>query len=148
MNWKSLALACIVTASGIAYAETPAASADNELVTLSKQKWLWMAERNAGALEKLIHKDAIFVHMSRSLSKTDELGVIASGNIQYKQADIENISAKVVGNTAIVLSNIQLFAIVRDAEARNPFTVTETFVKENGEWKLLALAFTRRVTPQ
>ena len=38
-------------------------------------------------------------------------------------------------------------ALVGGNEARNPFTVTETYMKQAGQWKLVSLAFTRRMTP-
>ncbi len=52
-----------------------------------------------------------------------------------------------IWDAAIVGSNIQLFAMVGGNEARNPFMVTETYIKQSGAWKLGALAFTRRMTP-
>jgi hypothetical protein len=33
-----------------------------EVISLSKQKWQWMAERNVEALSGLFHEDAVFVH--------------------------------------------------------------------------------------
>ena len=120
---------------------------ENEVMELSRQKWLWMAERNTAALDKLVDEKAVFVHMGATMTKAQELDVINSGRIEYKQADIQNISARIIGDTAIVLSTIQLFALVGGNEARNPFTVTETYIMRNGAWKLGTLAFTRRVTP-
>ena len=106
-----------------------------------------MAERNTAALDKLIHEQAVFVHMGATMTKTEELGVIESGRIQYKEADVQEISARIIGDTAIVLSKIQLFALVGGNEARNPFTVTETYIRQAGAWKLASLSFTRRMTP-
>jgi translation elongation factor EF-4 len=88
-----------------------------------------------------------FVHMGATMTKTQELDVIRSGRIQYKETEIQEVSARTLGDTIIVLSKIQLFAIVGGNEARNPFMVTETFVKQSDGWKLGALAFTRRLTP-
>ena len=132
------------------YARGPAASdaSQQELMKLSRQKWLWMAERNTAALDQLFDDQAMFVHMGATMTKAQELDVIKSGRIQYKQADIQEISVKTSGDTAIVLSRIELFALVGGNEARNPFTVTETYIKQAGAWKLAALAFTRRLTPQ
>lgn len=115
---------------------------------LSRQKWIWMAERDTAALDKLVDEKAVFVHMGATMTKKQELDVIKSGRIEYKQADIQDISVKTIGDTAIVISTIQLFALVGGNEARNPFTVTETYAKQAGGWKLAALAFTRRMTPQ
>jgi hypothetical protein len=128
--------------------QVPPTAQQNEVMELSRQKWLWMAERNTAALDKLVDEKAVFVHMGATMTKAQELEVIKSGRIEYKQADVEKISAMTIGDTTIVLSTIQLFALVGGNEARNPFTVTETYVRRNGAWTLAALAFTRRVTPQ
>jgi hypothetical protein len=155
MSPRSLLLTMLMVACAVARAQpaTPAPQApttaqEQQVIELSRQKWLWMAARNTDELDKLIDPNAVFVHMGATMDKTQELDVIRSGRIEYKQADIEEISARTIGDTVIVLSRIQLFALVGGNEARNPFTVTETYVKRAGSWKLAALAFTRRVTPQ
>lgn len=78
-------------------ANPPTASrtkAEQEIVDLSKQKWLWMADRKVDSLEALFHEDAVFVHMGGTMSRNRELGVIKSGGIHYKQADIQEVSVK------------------------------------------------------
>ena len=128
--------------------QAPPTKQEQEVIELSRQKWSWMANRNIEALDKLIDANAMFVHMGANMDKAQELEVIKSGRIEYKQADIHEISARTIGDTVIVVSRIQLFALVGGNEARNPFTVTETYVKRSGNWQLAALAFTRRMTPQ
>jgi hypothetical protein len=123
-------------------------SADQEIVTLSKDKWRWMAERNVKALDMLFAPEAVFVHMGGTMDKTQELGVIASGRIQYKDAQIQEVSVRFVGpTTAILLNRIRLVAVVGGNEVVNPFTVTEVYVKVDGAWKLGSLSFTRMMTP-
>ena len=128
-------------------AKPSASAADQELITLSKDKWRWMAERNLDALDKLFADEAVFVHMTRTLTKSQELEVIRSGDIQYKEAQIQEVSVRFVGTTAILLNKIQLVAVVRGNDAVNPFNVTEVYVKLNGAWKLASLSFTRLITP-
>jgi hypothetical protein len=147
MKWKALALCLTFVMACCGAVAADQTATQKELVDLSRQKWSWMAERNITALDKLFDAQAVFVHMGATMTKTQELGVIESGRIQYKQADVQAISATTIGDTAIVVSTIQLFALVGGNEARNPFTVTETYIKQAGEWKLAALAFTRRMTP-
>jgi Domain of unknown function (DUF4440) len=127
--------------------QAPATRQEQEVIDLSRQKWRWMAEKNTEALDKMIDANAAFVHMGATMGKVQELEVIKTGRIEYKQADIEDIGARTIGETVIVLSRIQLFAMVGGNEARNPFMVTEIYVKQSGSWKLAALAFTRRLTP-
>ena len=121
---------------------------DQEIITLSKDKWLWMAERNVEALDKLFADEAIFVHMGATLSKSQELDTIKTGRIQYKDAQIQEVSVRFVGTTAILLNRIRLVAVVGGNEVVNPFNVTEVYVKVDGTWKLASLSFTRLLTPQ
>jgi hypothetical protein len=123
-------------------------SSEQEVITLSKDKWRWMAERNVEALDKLFADEAIFVHMGATMSKSQELNTIKTGGIQYKEAQIQEVSVRFVGGTAILLNRIRLVAVVGGNEVVNPFNVTEVYVKLDGTWKLAALAFTRLLTPQ
>lgn len=116
---------------------------EQEVINLSKDKWLWMAERKMEPLEALFHEQAVFVHMGGNMSRSVELDVIKSGKIHYKQADIQNASARIVGTTAIVLSRIRLLAVVGGNEVTNPFMVTEVYLQQGGSWKLVQLSFSR-----
>lgn len=123
-------------------------SQEQEIINLSKKKWQWMAERNTEMLAALFHEKAVFVHMSRTMTKEQELEVIRSGGIQYKKADIHEVSVNIIDNTAILLNSITLLAVVRGNEVTNPFVVTEVYVNQNGNWKLGSLSFTRTVVPE
>ena len=123
----------------------PKVAGDTEkaILALSKDKWQWMSQRKVDALEALFHEKAVFVHMGGTMSRAQELDVIKSGRIQYKQADIQNASVQVIGTTAIVLNRIRLLAVVGGNEVTNPFVVTEVYVQQDGKWMLAALSFTR-----
>ena len=113
------------------------------LLDLSRQKWLWMADRNTDQLLALFHDDAVFVHMGATLSKAEELDVISSGKIHYKRADIQDASVKIIGNTAILLNKLRLDAVVGGNEVSNPFVVTEVYLHMGKDWKLGSMSFTR-----
>jgi Domain of unknown function (DUF4440) len=128
-------------------AKPTGANAEKEVITLSKDKWQWMAERNVEALDKLFAEEAVFVHMGGTMTKSQELDTIKSGRIQYKDAQIQEVSVRFVGTTAILLNRIRLVAVVGGNEVVNPFTVTEVYVQQGGAWKLASLSFTRMMTP-
>ena len=119
------------------------ASVGEELLRLSRAKWQWMADKDADRLAELFHPRAKFVHMGGSWGKDREVEIIRSGGIHYKRADIREESVEVIGNTGIVLSNIELLAVVGGNEVTNPFEVTEVYTREDGDWKLASLSFTR-----
>jgi hypothetical protein len=123
------------------------ANPEQELLSLSKKKWLWMAQKKADTLANLFHEKSVFVHMGGSWGKDQEVNIIRTGGIHYKKADIHEASVNIIGNTAILLNRITLLAVVGGNEVSNPFMVTEVYVKENGEWKLGSLSFTKLLTP-
>jgi 4-carboxymuconolactone decarboxylase len=123
-------------------------STEIELLNLSKSKWLWMAERNVDSLNALFNEKAVFVHMGATFSKEQELSIIKAGNIQYKQAEIQESSVQFFENTAILLNKIRLTAIVGGNEVINPFVVTEVYVQQNGHWSLGSMSFTKLLVPE
>jgi hypothetical protein len=120
--------------------------AEQELIDLSRQKWQWMSERNVVSLDALFHEKAVFVHMGATMSKKQELDVIKSGGIQYKNTEIQEASVRIINRTAVLLNKIRLTAIVGGNEVVNPFVVTEVYVKQSGNWKLASVSFTRLLT--
>jgi len=121
---------------------------EQEVINLSKEKWRWMSERNVDTLDALFHEKSVFVHMGGSWGKEQELEIIKSGRIHYKQADIHEVSVNIIGATAILLNRITLLAVVGGNEVTNPFVVTEVYVQQDNSWKLASLSFTRLLTPE
>ena len=120
---------------------------EQEILNLSKDKWRWMTERNVESLAALLHEQAVFVHMGATLDKSQELDVIKSGRIVYKNVEIQDASVRLIGTTAILLNKIRLVAVVGGDEVTNPFVVTEVYVEQGGTRKLAQLSFTRLLTP-
>ena len=118
-----------------------------ELMNLSREQWLWMADKNMEALEKLFHEKSVFVHMGGTWGKAREMEIIKNGGIHYKQADIHEVSVNIIDNTAVLLNRITLLAVVGGHEVTNPFEVTEVYVQQDGSWKLASLSFTKLLTP-
>lgn len=130
-------------ASSNAQTSTTSAKAEQEIIRLSKAKWDWMADKNVDSLSALFDEKAVFVHMGGSWGKEREIAVIKSGGIHYKKADIHSVSVNIIGNTAILLNNITLLAVVGGNEVTNPFIVTEVYVKQGNNWKMGSLSFTK-----
>ncbi len=154
MNVSTLAFCVVMAAVQPAGTQKPAepsatsmTKADAEVIALSKDKWRLMSERNVDSLAALFHDEAVFVHMGGTMSKSQELDVIKGGGIHYKSVDIQDVSVRFIGDTAILLNRIRLVAVVGGNEVVNPFMVTEVYVRQNGAWKLGSLSFTRLLTP-
>ena len=120
---------------------------EQEIIQLSKEKWQWMADKNADTLKYLFHEKAMFVHMGGAWGTEQELNIIKGGGIWYKKADIHEVSVNIIDNTAILLNRITLLAEVGGNEVTNPFEVNEVYIKQGDSWKLGSLSFTRLMTP-
>jgi hypothetical protein len=118
-----------------------------EVINLSNRKWDWMAGKNVESLETLFDERAMFTHMGGTWGKTQELATIKSGGIWYKKAAVYAVDARIFGDTAILLEDLDLQAAVGDHEVTNSFMVTEVYVKENGKWKLAQLTFSHLLRP-
>ena len=140
-----ITILCVVLGSTITLAQE---STDlNTIEKLSKDKWQWMAEKNVEELDKLFDEKSMFVHMGGSWGKQQELDVIKTGNIWYKKAEVYSVTVNFIGNTAILLNDIDLEAVVGGNTVVNPFMVTEVYVKENGVWRMGSLTFSRLMRP-
>ena len=100
-----------------------------------------MADKKAESLDNLFDTKAMFTHMGGTWGKTQELATIKSGGIWYKKAFVYATNVRLFGSTAIVLSDMDLVAVVGGNEVTNPFMVTEVYIRESGKWKLAQLTF-------
>ena len=114
---------------------------EQQVLDISKTKWDWMADKNVDSLTTLFDNRAMFTHMGGTWGKTQELATIKSGGIWYKKAFVYETDVRVFGGSAVVLSDMDLVAVVGPHEVTNPFMVTEVYVKEGGKWKLTQLTF-------
>lgn len=123
------------------------AQSDKEIIELSTKKWQWMANKNVDSLNVLFHAKSDFVHMGGTWGKERELDIIKGGFIWYKQAEVYSNVVKFFNNTAVLLSDIDLIAVVGGNDAINSFMVTEVYVKEKGSWQLSQLTFSKLARP-
>jgi hypothetical protein len=133
----------LVSIASISAQSTP----EKQLLELSKKKWTWMSEKNTDSLQILFNDKSNFVHMGGTWGKSREIDIIKSGFIWYKKAEVYTASVNLFGNTAILLNEIDLVAVVGGNEVVNPFMVTEVYLKESGRWNLAQLTFSHLARP-
>ena len=114
---------------------------EQEVIQLSKDKWQWMADKNVDKLEPLFDDKSKFVHMSGTWKKGEELDIIKTGRIWYKNTKVHDVAIETFGKVAILWNRITLEANVRGTDVVTEFTVTEVYQKHGNDWKLLALTF-------
>ena len=139
LKLPALALAIFLLSATGATAQT--SPTEHALVQLSRNKWQWMADKDVDRLATLFHDRSKFVHMGGTWKKDEELEIVRSGSIWYKQTDVHDVAVEVFDHSAVVWSRITLHAIVSGSEVVTEFTVTEAYQKQADDWTLLALTF-------
>ncbi|UOE48584.1 nuclear transport factor 2 family protein [Mucilaginibacter sp. SMC90] len=153
MKVSLITLLLLITGAQLSRTQAQTASpavptkAEQQVMDLSKAKWTWMADKNVDSLNVLFDEKCVFVHMGGSWGKSQELNVIKSGGIWYKKAAVYSASVNIFGNTAILLNDIDLLAVVDGNEVTHAFMVTEVYLKENGKWKMGSLTFSQLLRP-
>ena len=137
----ALFLLALAVASSHAQDTTNYTKTEQALIKLSRDKWQWMADKDVDKLAVLFHEQSKFVHMSGTWKKDEELEIIKTGSIWYKNANVKDIAIEMAGNNAILWHRITLTAEVRGNVVVTEFTVTEVYTKQKKDWKLLALTF-------
>lgn len=118
-----------------------------QVIDLSKTKWHWMADKNVDSLATLFDDRAMFTHMGGTWGKDQELATIKSGGIWYKKASLYAVNVRVFGDTAIVLEDMDLEAVVGGNTVTNAFMVTEVYTKQASKWRLAQLTFSHLRRP-
>ena len=139
MGKQIIGLALLLLSATFSFAQS--SKEEQKIIQLSKDKWQWMADKNVDKLEPLFDNESKFVHMSGTWKKDEELDIIKTGKIWYKEAKVHDVAVEMFGKTAVVWNRITLAAIVRGNEALTEFTVTEIYQKRGKDWKLLGLTF-------
>ncbi len=120
---------------------------EQQVIDLSKTKWDWMADKKVDSLATLFDDRAMFTHMGGTWGKDQELATIKSGGIWYKKASLYAVDVRVFGDTAIVLEDMDLEAVVGARTVTNAFMVTEIYNKQAGNWRLAQLTFSHLLRP-
>lgn len=139
MKIKQLIIVFFLIGTSFSFAQS---SKDEAIVLqISKDKWLWMADKNVDKLKELFDPKAKFVHMSGTWKTDEELEIIKTGSIWYKEAKVKDTAIEISGKTAVVWNRITLVTNVRGSDVSTEFTVTEVYQKQKKAWKMLALTF-------
>lgn len=110
---------------------------------VSNKIWDAIQNEKIDVLVDLVHPEAIFVHMGVTLSREDEIEVIKSKKIVYKEIDFQEKTVHEMESTVILLNKLKLTAIVGGNEVVNPFVVTEVYTKNNEKLRMASLSFTK-----
>lgn len=110
-------------------------TAEKEILQLSADKYRWYTEKKIDPVEDLYDDSLVFVHLNGHISNKKEwIGQMRSGSFVYNEINIKEASAKVYGNTAVLVGKA-IFIV--NGGSRYSLVYTEVYTKKNEQWKLV-----------
>jgi ketosteroid isomerase-like protein len=110
---------------------------EKEILDLSLEKFKWKTTRQIDKVEDLFDDDLVFVHLTGHVTtKADWIRQMRSGQFVYNKIEQKEASAKVYGNTAVLVGKA-LFTV--NGGSRYDLIYTEVYTKKNNRWKLVNL---------
>jgi hypothetical protein len=113
------------------------------VLEVSKKLWDATMNRDAAVLSEIIDPKALFVHMGITFTAEQEIEVVGSGGILYKNIQFDKVDVVDHDTIAIVYTKMILNAEVQGNDVTNPFVVTEVYLKKDDGYKLASLSYTR-----
>lgn len=108
-----------------------------EILELSLEKFRWKTTGQIDKVANLFDDELIFVHITGNrTSKTEWIAQLKSRSFAYHKIDPQEHSAKVYGNTAVLVGKAW-FTV--NGSSIYKLIYTEVYVKKNSEWKLVNL---------
>jgi len=117
--------------------------ASEEVLIFSKKIWVAIQKRDIKFLKEHTYLETVFVHMGANINRDDELEVIRSEKIIYKEIEFEETEVRRMPSVTIVLTKMKLKAEVGGNEVINPFMVTEVYTGDFHDLRLASVTFTK-----
>ena len=133
-----IAIIALVTSSRVLAQSNDEAS----IIKLSKQIFSWEVTNKIDSLASVFDEKFVVVSSNgESQSKTQYISRLKSGSFNHNSIEVEENTASVVDNTAIVVGKGKFTVTVSGSERSLHLSYTEVFTRPdaNKPWKILAM---------
>ena len=112
-------------------------NATQEILNLSLDKFKWKTSGQIDRVQELFDDDLVFIHLTGHITtKKDWINQLKSGSFVYNKIELKEHSAKVYGDTAVLVGKA-LFTV--NGVSKYNLVYTEVYTKKNNQWKLVNL---------
>lgn len=124
----------------------PAQSGAEAEIRKVEDAWVTaVSKSDAAAVDKILADDLVYTHSTGIVdSKADYLGKMRSGKQKYDSIRYTDQKIRVYGNTAVVNGQVHMLGSSDGKPFDNRLFVQHVWVKQGGQWKLVAHQTTRK----
>jgi hypothetical protein len=117
--------------------EAPAQATEKEIIELSQEKFRWKTTGKFDLLANLFDDELVFIHLTGHVTtKADWISQLKRGTFVYNKIEQKEASAKVYGNTAVLVGRAK-FTV--NGGSVYHLIYTEVYTKKHNKWKLVNL---------
>ncbi len=110
---------------------------EQEIIDFSLEKFRWKTEGKIDLVENLFDDELVFVHITGHITtKKEWISQLRSESFVYNTIEPKEVSAKVYGNTAVLVGKAK-FTV--NGGSVYYLVYTEVYTNKNNHWKLVNL---------
>jgi len=147
MKRANVLLAMLIAAATFGYAQTPvkptpkvdAAGAEQTLTKIENDIMAGILKKDFAAFGRHFADDAVFTGPDGTVqTKTQLLADFKSGDLVIESSSISDMKVSVYGDAAVVTYATTDKGKYKKQDISGRYRWTDTFVRRNGEWKIVA----------
>ena len=113
-----------------------------KVLETSRKFWDVMEHADEVGMRAIADPACQFVHIGITAGLDQEIGFYTSGAFKPTEVNFNNQTVSLFGNTAIVLTDCNYSLLLNEQETTHHFMVTEVYILNNSDWKLIQFTFT------
>lgn len=142
----SVALMLVLAATTVASTQQRQSAGDEQRLTQIERDWAQaMVKGDVGFMERTAHPDYTFVSPDgRLVTRSEDLADLKSGAFKAESASVHDVKVRIYGgDTAVVTGRNVLKGTYKGQDISGEYRFTDTFLKDQGEWRCVATQSTR-----
>jgi ketosteroid isomerase-like protein len=112
---------------------------EQAIMNMEKEMLDALLKGDLSANERYMAEDAVFTGPDGMvMSKSEVISMFKDGNLKLESSVIDDMKVNVRGNTAVATYRTTDKGKYKETDISGQYRWTDVFVKQNGEWKLVA----------
>ena len=118
---------------------------EEQILKRSQAFWKGLEKADTAVMRSVCDEKCFFVHIGGNADLDREMDLFEKKVFRPTEITLHSQEARLYGDTAIVLSNVDYGLLLDGRPTTHHFTTTEVFQKQNDEWKMIQFTFTALV---
>lgn len=122
--------------------------AEQEVRELELRRFKALTDQDTAALDQILSDDLTYTHSSAHVNtKATYIASIRSGELKYVSIVPDELKVRVYGSAAVITGRAEFKSESHGQAATMQLRFTDTYVRQNGRWQMVAWESTRSPSP-